>query len=53
LGEGDFVAAEGVLLELSGKSAVEGPARFYLQQLEVWKSVTREDWDGVVTLDSK
>ena len=30
-----------------------GPARFYLEQEEVWKTASENDWDGVVVLDSK
>jgi len=48
LGSGDLVSAEGVLLEVSSDSELAGPAKFYLQQMEVWKRVPEEEWDGVV-----
>jgi hypothetical protein len=53
LGSGDLVSAEGVLLEVATNSELAGPARFYLQQMEVWKRVPQKEWDGVITLDSK
>jgi adenylate cyclase len=53
LDSGDLVSAEGVLLEVARGSDLAGPAKFYLQQMEVWKRVPLDEWDGVVTLDSK
>ena len=53
MGRGDLVSAEGVLLELSNESELSGPAKFYLQQMEVWKKVPKQEWDGVITLESK
>lgn len=53
LGAGDLVSAEGVMLEISSDSKLSGPAKFYLQQMEVWKQIPKAEWDGVITLESK
>jgi adenylate cyclase len=52
-GQGDLVKVEDVMLEISADSSLSGPAKFYLQQMEVWKKVPKSEWDGVITLESK
>lgn len=50
---GDLALAEGTLREISAESDLAGPAEFYLRRMQNWKEIPAEEWDGVVTLDSK
>ena len=50
---GEFVEAKAVLEAVPGDGPLAGAARFYLGWIERWLAEPPEDWDGVVTLESK